>query len=195
MNNEIVAHGRRYVIRHATIEDLDGLMQLEELVFPSSSREDRQCYTERIAVFGEGFFVVVDESESIIGHLITEIWSTKDNLPSLVDRLVIGQDIRTWHHPSGDLLYISSIAVHPSFQGQGIGKNLYQRGIAELIEEFPSIKTLALVVSEHNPTPKAWYERMGYRVAYRKQGFYRLQPDTFIDFLTQTITTKHNTDL
>ncbi|WP_052723634.1 GNAT family N-acetyltransferase [Paenibacillus wulumuqiensis] len=61
-------------------------------------------------------------------------------------------------HP--DEYYLDSIAVHPSFQGQGIGSRLI--ACFEQLASQQGYSRLLLIVDVDNDKAKALYERLGY---------------------------------
>ena len=59
-------------------------------------------------------------------------------------------------------IYIDTFAVSPLAQGKGIGKQLLQYAIDEIVHKQQ--KTLGLLVDKDNPDAKRLYERIGFSV-------------------------------
>lgn len=80
---------------------------------------------------------------------------------------------------SGDLtkkdIYLESIYIHPSFQGQGIGKQLLSTGI----NYYRNPSTLSLTVYKGNPNI-VFYEKEGFKVVKENTGDFYGHPMVFI---------------
>lgn len=75
----------------------------------------------------------------------------------LVNRgLVAELDVET----EGNVLYIDTVSVHPSFGGRGIGSQLLH--FAEQMALDLRTEGVALNVDEENPAARRLYERLGY---------------------------------
>ncbi|WP_281889585.1 N-acetyltransferase [Paenibacillus sp. YYML68] len=59
---------------------------------------------------------------------------------------------------------VDLLAVHPRYQGKGIGKRMMQ--LAERKAQVKGLKEAALWVDEANGKARMFYERLGYRPAY-----------------------------
>tara|TARA_B100000945_G_scaffold2501_1_gene2156 strand:+ start:653 stop:1102 length:450 start_codon:yes stop_codon:yes gene_type:complete len=70
-----------------------------------------------------------------------------------------------------DELYITSIAVHPTHQRQGIGKSL----MTDLIKRSTSfrINNIYLEVKDKNEPAKAFYKSMGFKMEGNRFNFYK----------------------
>lgn len=60
-----------------------------------------------------------------------------------------------------------TIAVHPDFQGQGLGRQLFQALLDEVQTRCPYILRVELITRESNGRAIALYERLGFRVEGR----------------------------
>lgn len=70
-----------------------------------------------------------------------------------------------FRHVLGDL----TIAVHPDFQGQGLGQQLFQALLDEIQTRRPDILRVELITRESNRRAIALYERLGFRVEGRME--------------------------
>ncbi len=70
-----------------------------------------------------------------------------------------------------DELYITSIAVHPTHQRQGLGKLL----MTDLIKRSTSFRTnhIYLEVKDTNEPAKAFYKFMGFKMEGNRSNFYK----------------------
>lgn len=63
-------------------------------------------------------------------------------------------------------IYIDGVGVHPTFQGKGLGSEIFKFLIKEYVEK--QNKTLGLLVEENNPNAKRLYLKLGFRVIGEK---------------------------
>lgn len=57
-----------------------------------------------------------------------------------------------------------TIAVHPAFQGQGIGRILFEGLINKVVTELPEILRIELIARESNQKAIAFYQRLGFEI-------------------------------
>ncbi len=69
-----------------------------------------------------------------------------------------GIGIKAFAHVIGDL----TVAVHPDFQGQGIGKMLFEEVLEEVREMRPHILRVELIARESNTRALRFYESLGF---------------------------------
>jgi L-phenylalanine/L-methionine N-acetyltransferase len=138
-------------VRHAKPEDCETLHQLfaepeimywtVELPFTS----ERQLY-QRIAHQPEGHYTLVAcAGYNVIGSL----------------DLVISSNLRMRH-----VARISSVAVHPSYQGKGVGSALVKAAL-NLADNWLNLHRLELVVYTDNEAAIALYRKFGFVVEGR----------------------------
>lgn len=66
------------------------------------------------------------------------------------------------HRPQVGECYVTDIAVHPDYRGQGVGRLLLQR-VQHFVQTEPSLYILSLHVSGRNPRAKHLYEQLSFR--------------------------------
>jgi ribosomal protein S18 acetylase RimI-like enzyme len=81
---------------------------------------------------------------------------------------------RQFAHVLSDL----TIAVHPDWQGQGLGARLFEALFAEAARLRPKVERIELMVREGNAGAIRLYERMGFVVDGRFEGRVRLPDGT-----------------
>jgi len=68
-------------------------------------------------------------------------------------------ELHVFAHVLGDL----TVAVHPTAQGQGIGRQLFTRLLDEVALDHPDITRVELVTQESNVRALQLYESVGFR--------------------------------
>ena len=69
-----------------------------------------------------------------------------------------GSGIRTFAHVLGEL----TIAVHPKYQRQGVGRMLFTALLSEITEHRPEILRVELIARESNAKARKFYESLGF---------------------------------
>lgn len=85
-----------------------------------------------------------------------------------------------------DEVHISTLAVHPSSRGQGIGRMLLEATLDQSARRGAEIATLEVRVS--NTTAINLYRKMGFEIVGRRPGYYR---DNGEDALLMTVSGLH----
>ena len=62
-----------------------------------------------------------------------------------------------------------TIAIHPNFQGHGIGRALFLELLSRVERDFPSILRVELMARESNQRAIALYESLGFKIEGRLQ--------------------------
>lgn len=70
---------------------------------------------------------------------------------------------RCFSHVLGEL----TVAVHPEYQGRGVGRALFSKFLSIVEQEWPSIVRVELMVRESNTKAIALYQSLG----FQKEGF------------------------
>lgn len=70
---------------------------------------------------------------------------------------------KVFAHVLGEL----TIAVHPEFQGQKIGKALFSELLTQVIENRPDILRVELIARESNQKAIEFYQKLGFKIEGR----------------------------
>jgi [ribosomal protein S18]-alanine N-acetyltransferase len=158
------------VLKAATLDDLDLIVQLEQKGFEPAIREDEAVYAKRIEVFPEGALLGYVGS-ACVGCFFSEIWQEQTLVAP--ENFALGHDIADRHDPAmGTSLYVSSITVDPAYRGNGLGAGLFRACIDHVRQCFPRIDAVHLLVSESWANARAIYRKSGFVEIGRLAGFF-----------------------
>lgn len=155
-------------ISYAKLSNIDDIMKIEHSAFIPEIQEDKKTFEERIKIFPQGFFILSDNScnsifkiskTQIIGYFSSEIWN---DFPQSDDIFSLGHSPQKTHNINGSILYFSSFALLPSFQGKHLAEPFLKECLSSVCKTFPNIKKIVLLVNE---------EWLGARHLYKKLGF------------------------
>lgn len=115
-----------YVIQNSLPEHAEELGELQEIVFPTLSPDERmqaRHYRKHIELFPKGQFVVLD-GDRIIGMSSTIRHSMPEGDHTFLE---ISDNLwLTTHEKDGDWLYGMDMGVHQDYRGRGIAKAMYR---------------------------------------------------------------------
>lgn len=115
-------------IRQAKLTDLPQLVALDQEIFGVYGADESPDVTRaRLEVFLSGCAVLEEKSPNkedllFAGYLTTEKWNSARE-PAL------DEDPYLTHQPEGRILCITTLAIAPRFQNQGLGKRLLDHAI------------------------------------------------------------------
>lgn len=100
-----------YVIRKATIEDLDNIAQLEATCFPAAEAASKESFKKRLEKYPDYFFLlfISDKLVSMVNGLVTDT-------PDLQDEMY---DDAGLHNPEGAWQMIFGVDTDPAYQRHG----------------------------------------------------------------------------
>lgn len=105
---------------------LDELMRVERETWPEEWQATRDKFESRLEVYPEGFFAAFANGK-MAGISTSEIVDyDPESLPETWDEITDNGYIRKTHNQHRNALYVVSVGVSKSFQGQGIGKSLME---------------------------------------------------------------------
>lgn len=173
-------------IRRARLDDIPGILSIEEEVWPENLRASEEQFVSRIKTFSEGTVVALMNG-TIVGVIATEIINrpTLDRPVSELtwEKITDGGFIKKTHNPHGDILYGVDLSVSPYGAGastkliQEIGRTAIRHRLkgAMLGARIPRYHKYAGTVDASKYVQKrkgnrladpelAFYHRMGLRV-------------------------------
>ncbi len=146
-----------YSVRGAELSDLHKVMTLYRAVAARSGGIARQAdevteayvrnFIERCLEAG---IILAIEDPSNPGTLIAEVHTCSPG-------------IRVFSHLFSDL----TIAVHPDYQGKGIGTLLFGTLLQEIKLKYPEIQRVELIAKESNQKAIRFYKKFGFRAEGR----------------------------
>ncbi|WP_341349465.1 GNAT family N-acetyltransferase [Ruminococcus flavefaciens] len=111
------------MIRHANINDLDAVTELESRCFPVSEAADRRAFELRLRNYPECFWVTEKDRQIIC--MINGM--TTDRI-DLCDEMYEGTES---YAPDGKWLMLFGVAVIPEYQHKGLASQLMEYVIEE----------------------------------------------------------------
>jgi putative acetyltransferase len=150
-------------IRRSSLDDLDGIVALYKAVGKAGGGIAR-APDEVTGSYVSGFL-----EASIADGIALVATDSAGNIVAEIHAHTLGP--RTFAHVLGDL----TVAVHPSWQGKGVGRKLFNELLAEVLRDMPHILRVELVSRETNRRAIAMYESLGFRAEGRMTNRIRLE--------------------
>ena len=100
-----------YIIRRATIDDLDEVTELEAVCFPPAEAASRESFEWRLKTYPQHFFVMVKD-----GRIISFVNGPVTVEADLIDEMF---DYPSYSNDEGDWQMIFGVATHPDYQRKG----------------------------------------------------------------------------
>ncbi|WP_292390849.1 GNAT family N-acetyltransferase [Methanosarcina sp. UBA5] len=147
----------KYSVRGAELSDLYKIMVLYRAIAARSGGIARQA--DEITEAHVRNFIERCHEKGII--LVIEDPSNPETLIAEVHTCSPG--IRVFSHLFSDL----TIAVHPDYQGKGIGSLLFRTLLQEIESKHPEIIRVELVAKESNQKAIRFYKKFGFRAEGR----------------------------
>lgn len=98
----------KIMIRHAVLQDLEMIFELENACFPKSEAASEKDLYHRIQVFPENFWLM-----ELDGRIISMINGMATDIPDLTDEMYGNADM---HNKNGVWQMIFSVVTHPDFR-------------------------------------------------------------------------------
>lgn len=147
------------LIRNATINDIEDIMDIEHESFHETVYEDRSVFLDRISIFPDGF-LVLEVNGNVCGYISSEIWNYSEEIHK--DMFNLNHSISKLHTSTGSELYISSIGILKKYRKKGYGKLLFSELSGRIIEKY-NISSMILIVSVQWTAAKKIYENNGFK--------------------------------
>ncbi|MFB6220571.1 MAG: ribosomal protein S18-alanine N-acetyltransferase [Halolamina sp.] len=138
-------------IRQADRADLLAVFRIEKAVFPQP-----WPFASFEQFLGQPGFLVAVRGGAVVGYAVSDV---------------------TPNH-GRDLGHLKDIAVHPSAQGEGVGRALLERVLLTLSVEGADV--VKLEVRESNDTAQSLYEDVGFEPIRRVPGYYDDGEDAYV---------------
>lgn len=155
-------------LRNACSADIDAVLAVEREAFIPEINESRSVFLERMNVFPEGFFVLLDEG-GVCGYFCCEIWK---DVPRGKPSFVLGHSAAASHSYEGGVLYVSSVALLKKCRGRGLGKRMFAECILRILQKFPGVRECVLLVCEKWGAARRIYEDMSFCEYGRLEEFF-----------------------
>jgi len=114
-------------IRKASMADLEAVASMELLCFPKAEAATIESFEQRIAVFGDSFWLLEDEN----GRLIGMINGMVTDEPILRDEMFEDASL---HNPKGAWQMIFGVETIPEYRNQGYAAMIMERVIVDCKE-------------------------------------------------------------
>ncbi len=116
----------KIMIRHAVLQDLKMISELENSCFPKSEAASEKDLYQRIQVFPENFWFVEHD-----GRIISMINGMVTDIPDLTDEMYENADM---HDKNGAWQMLFSVVTHPGFQKMGYAGRLMNQVIQDSVK-------------------------------------------------------------
>jgi len=114
-------------IRKASMADLEAVASMELLCFPKAEAATIESFEQRIAVFGDSFWLLEDEN----GRLIGMINGMVTDEPILRDEMFEDASL---HNPKGAWQMIFGVETIPEYRNQGYAAMIMEKVIVDCKE-------------------------------------------------------------
>ncbi|WP_178842537.1 N-acetyltransferase [uncultured Treponema sp.] len=158
--------------------DIPEIMKIERAAFIPAIQEKQKTFEERLRTFPEGFLLLADNSPQtvlenkgplIAGYFTSEIWNF---IPQSDEIFTLGHSAQKTHDREGSVLYFSSFALLPSFQGKKLAEPFLTGCLDSICGGFPKIKHIVLLVNAEWQGAKHLYEKLGFKEVRRIKNFF-----------------------
>lgn len=151
-------------------------MKIEKDAFSRDIVEKSNVYLERLKVFPQGF-LVAERDKLLQGFFTTELWIDKDLNE---DDFLLGHSIEKSHNIEGSILYISSFALAKRVQGKGSGKKLFNSFLTTILNTYPHITKVVLLVSTKWLKAHKIYKNYGFKKEFVIKDFFNKGQDGIV---------------
>jgi ribosomal-protein-alanine N-acetyltransferase len=165
---------KTYIVTWAHPSDIGGIMSIEDSAFSEGIRENAETFLERLSIFPKGNTLLLEEVETQrsarkpAGYFCSELW---DEIPPPEPEFyALGHSMKERNVSSGNILYISSLAMMPGIKGQG--RFLFNESLKLICTANPQIRSIILLVNELWLPARHIYETEGFRYTEVLKSFF-----------------------
>ncbi|MCA9272067.1 MAG: GNAT family N-acetyltransferase, partial [Phycisphaerales bacterium] len=136
---------RRIQIRNTAPEHFQGISEIASLIYPDITPWNDEYLKSHLAVFPQGQFVAIEQGSGLVVGVCSGLVLDWDSQPDTSSwNALTASGYYTNHDPiEGGTLFASDVMVRPGFQGQGIGRLLYQQGRFNLARQLGLTRVVA----------------------------------------------------
>lgn len=116
----------KIIIRHAVLQDLEIISELENACFPESEAASEKDLYHRIQIFPENFWIM-----ELGGRIISMINGMVTDIQNLTDEMYENADM---HNKNGAWQMLFSVVTHPDFQKMGYAELLMNQVIQDSVK-------------------------------------------------------------
>ena len=116
----------KIIIRHAVLQDLEMISELEKVCFPESEAASEKDLYNRIQIFPENFWLMEQN-----GRIISMINGMTVDIPNLLDEMYQNANM---HNENGAWQMLFSVVTHPDFQNKGYAGLLMNQVIYDSVK-------------------------------------------------------------
>lgn len=158
------------IIRYATENDINDIMQIEKDSFAPGICETREVFLERLRFCDKYFLIAEDKvQDKVFAYCVAEKWR---DIPENDDSYLLNHHSGKTHIFDGSVLYLSSFALLGSYRGKGMGKRLFDLFLQFFIDNDSLIKKSLLLVNEEWKSAIAIYKAKGFVPIKRINNFF-----------------------
>lgn len=166
----------QFLIRNATLEDINQIMEVEKNGFIPQIQEEQAVFEERIKICPELFLVFQDETFKIVGYLSAEYL---EKIPQSADELKLGHFPKKIENKNELIIYISSFSILPECRGNKNGTKLWNKSLEFLEKKHSSKVKFVLLVNELWEKAVHIYEKSGFKITKIFPDFFLTVENTF----------------
>ncbi len=155
-----------YIIRHATIKDLEEISELEAVCFPKEEAASKEAFNDRIKAYSDCFWLLIIENRivSMVNGMVSDI-------PILADKMYSDSSM---HNSKGEWQMIFGVETRPEYRRRGYADLLLRTVIEEvrkqnrkgivltcksgLIHYYEKFGFVNEGLSESNHGGESWYQ-------------------------------------
>lgn len=115
--------GNKYTIRHATLDDLDAISEVELLCFPPAEAATKQSFKSRLEVYPDCFWLL-----EVDGKIVSIVNGMTSSTSTLTDDMYSDASL---HNPNGEWQMIFGVETIPEYQKMGLMEILLNKVIED----------------------------------------------------------------